>query len=102
MELNDDDPFEHILIEMVSLNRRKRADYAGDEDPWQNFVDSAYLTNTTPQASCETLLATKAARLRVLTQEGRVANNESIRDTKIDRAVYSVIAVSLHDQYEED
>ena len=99
MELNASVPFEALLIEMAEMHRRKSADYTGDDDSLQNFIDSAYLTNLDPQQSCEVLLGTKAARLRVLTQPGREPKNESVRDTKIDRAVYAVLAVELHDRY---
>lgn len=96
--LDANDPFESKLIEMVKLNRMKRADYAGDEDPWQNFVDSAIQVNDTPGKSVETLIATKQARLRQLLFTGRAPKNEAVRDTVLDRAVYSVIALSIYDR----
>jgi|SRR6478752_106218 len=98
LELNEEDPFEAVLIEMVKLNRSKRADYAGADWWTQNFYDSAYQCNMTAGQSCEQLIATKQARLRVLTKPGAKPKNESIRDTRLDRAVYSVISVGLHDE----
>ena len=99
IELNPDDPFEAVLIDMVKMNRRKRKDYAGDGNPWQNFYDSAYQLGQTAGHSVETLIGTKQARLRVLLpnfwNDGPEPNNESIEDSLIDRAVYSTISVSI-------
>jgi hypothetical protein len=78
--------------------RAKRHDYAGDSDPWQNFYDSAQQVNGTAGQSVETLIATKQARLRQLLFTGRSPKNESVRDTILDRAVYSVIALSIFDR----
>lgn len=96
--LDPTDPFERILIEAVRLNRKKRHDYSAGEDPWQNFYDSAVQVNDTPGKSVETLIATKQARLRSLLFTGKEPANEAIRDTLIDRLVYSVIAISLFDR----
>jgi hypothetical protein len=92
------DPFERVLIEMVTLNRLKRADYAGDDKWTANFYDSAYQTNTTAGHACELLLSTKASRLRTLLKPGREPKNEPVRDTLRDRAVYSAIAVGIWDE----
>lgn len=98
LTLDPKDPFESVVIEMVKLNRLKRNDYAGDDDPWQNFYDSAEQVNDTAGKSVETLIATKQARLKQLLWTGRKAKNESVRDTILDRAVYSVIALSIFDR----
>lgn len=96
--ISDEDPFEKVLMEMVTLNRKKRADYAGDEWWTQNFYDTAYQNNDTAGRACEFLISTKQSRLRVLSQPGRSPKNESIRDTILDRAVYSSIALGLYDE----
>lgn len=94
--LDPDDPFDSILIDMVRINRAKRNDYAGQDWWTQNFIDSAYMTNTTPGHSCEILIGTKQSRLRTLLKPAVKAKNESIEDTIMDRAVYSVIAVGIY------
>lgn len=101
--LNLDDPFEAVVWDMVQMNRRKRADYAGDGNPFQNFIDSAYQVNSVPGMSCEQLIATKQARLRNLINcnlinSGRVPQNESVEDTMLDRAVYATIALAMYRQ----
>lgn len=101
-------PFEAILIRMTQVHRQKKHDYAGDSHPNQNFYDSAYQIGLTGGHSVEQLIATKQARLRVLlpmlwNESGRPLN-EGIADTLLDRAVYSVIALTLFDEggYERD
>lgn len=101
--LDPNNPFEAVLIEMVKTHRAKAKDYAGDGHPNQNFYDSGYQLNLTAGHSCETLIATKQARLRVLlpslwSNSDSEPSNESIRDTFLDRAVYSVIALTILDE----
>lgn len=100
--LDPSNDFESVLIKMVQTSRRKRADYAGDgadDNPWQNFYDSAYQLGETAGLSVEQLIATKQARLRVLLRKywdnGSGAQNEPIDDTLLDRAVYAVIALCV-------
>lgn len=96
IELNPEDPFNAVIIDMVRKNREKRADYAGNDWWTQNFYDSAYQNNSTAGESCENLIATKQSRLRVLMKPGRKPHNEPVEDTLLDRAVYSVISVGLY------
>jgi hypothetical protein len=96
--LDLDDPFDKVVMEMLRLNRAKRSDYAGDDHPYQNFIDSADQTNDCAGKSVETLIATKQSRLRHLLFTDRDVINEPCRDTLIDRAVYAVIAVGLYDE----
>lgn len=98
MRLNPEDPLEAVLIEMAELSRRKAADYAEQGDRFSNFRRSADQVRQPSIVSCEVLIATKQARLRELLHSGKAALNESVRDTLIDRAVYSVIAVALFDE----
>jgi hypothetical protein len=94
--LNLDDPFERVVYDMVKMKRRKRADYAGDGNPFQNFIDSSYQINATPGVSCEVLIGTKQSRLRNLLGTDRDVQNESVEDTILDRAVYSTLALAMY------
>lgn len=96
ISLDPADPFDSVIIEMIRTNRKKRADYAG-EDWWtQNFYDTAYQTGTTAGIACENHISTKQSRLRTLFKSlKRAPKNETIEDTLMDRAVYSVISVGL-------
>lgn len=98
--LDPEEPFDAVLIQMLQTHRAKRADYAGGDHPNQNFYDTAYQLSQTGGHSVETLIATKQARLRVLLpQVWKNSNtkpaNEGIEDTLLDRAVYSVIALTI-------
>lgn len=101
VSLNPDDPFERVIIDMVETNRRKRADYAVDGSPWSNFDDVANslgITGFAPVDSANFNIEQKSARLRSLRKNGRMDDpaNESVADTYLDRAVYSVIALAMH------
>lgn len=102
VELNSNNAFESTLIKMVEMHRKKALDYAGQDHPNQNFYDTAYQLTLTGGHSVEALISTKQARLRVLLPghwgSGLHAANEGIEDTLLDRAVYSVIALTLWDE----
>jgi hypothetical protein len=95
-ELFGQDPIEVILDEIRKLNRRKRSDYAEDSDIFSNFRRSADQIKMGPMASVEILIATKQARLRELIWSSKVPENESLEDTLLDRAVYSIIALAIY------
>lgn len=94
MTLDPADPFERAVIDIVETNRRKRADYTRGK--WdENFVRVADQTGLTREQVVECHIGTKQARLFALTHNDRPPANESIRDTKLDRAVYSIIALAM-------
>jgi hypothetical protein len=97
--LDPEDPFERVLIEMVELSRKKSHDYAADNDRFSNFRESADHLGLRAVDSADLLIATKQARLKQLRQKGDPAN-ESLRDTYLDRACYSVITLALLDEEE--
>lgn len=92
-----DTTFKNLLEEIEALHDRKSQDYANSEDPYINFKLSADQVGISPGQSVEVLIATKQARLRELLGKGKNPQNESIRDTFIDRIVYSIIAIILFD-----
>lgn len=92
--LDDNDPIEKVLIDIVLTNRKKRADYAQDGSIFSNFEQAAFAAGTTVAQGIEYMIATKQARLVALRSNGREPQNESVYDTMLDRAVYSVIALA--------
>ncbi len=99
--LDPDDPFEAVLIEMVQVNRKKRASYtSAGSSPWENFDRAEDQVQIPDGAGIEYMIATKQARLRALASRGGKTEYESVVDTKLDRAVYSIIAYA-HDRYPE-
>lgn len=98
--LNKDDPFESVLVDIIRMNRRKRADYAADADIFSNFRDTASMLGLSGFGEQESALFNilqKIARLKSLRANGRMdnPNNESAVDTVLDLAVYSVIYLAL-------
>lgn len=101
--LNENDPFESVLINIVETNRRKRADYAEDGSPFSNFVTTAELLGVPGFDALEASLfnvCQKLARLKALRINGRMDNpaNESVSDTYLDLAVYAIITYAIHTQ----
>lgn len=98
MELNPDDPFEAALIPIVETNRRKRADYALDGDPFSNFDATAKFLGVPRWMSAHFNVVQKMARIQSLWANGRIndTRNEGVEDTILDAAVYGVIAWSIY------
>lgn len=100
--LDQNDPFEAALVAIVEVNRRKRADYALDGDPFTNFDATARFLSIPRWMSAHFNVVQKMARIQALWANGRMADtkNESVGDTVLDAAVYGIIAyaIYLHDQ----
>lgn len=98
--LDPNDPFDSALIPIVLTNRRKRADYAKDGDPFSNFRDTSSLFGLEGFGPVEAALFNlfqKVTRLRSLRMNGRMkeTQNEAVIDTYLDLAVYAVIVYAL-------
>lgn len=91
--------FDAALEHMRDIHNRKLADYASSADPYANFRYVATVTGLTVTQVLQVLIATKMARLKELTDGKKVPNFESVRDTKLDLAVYSTILFSMEDEF---
>lgn len=90
---------ERALIDMVEVSRRKRADYATDDDEFSNFRGTAEFAGfETPALSALFNVAQKMERIRALRANGRMAepSNEAVEDTFLDLAVYGVLAFAMY------
>lgn len=96
--LNREDPFERVLVDIVTTNRKKRADYAVDGSPWSNFEFTAGVLNMPTVDAAVHNVAQKLARLTSLRANGRMEDtaNEAVTDTYLDMAVYATIAYAIH------
>ena len=75
---------------MLDTIVRKGQDYA-NADVLSNFKTSSAIIGTTPELCCLNMIAIKVARLGVLLRSQNSPNNESIRDSVLDLANYSIL-----------
>lgn len=85
------------LVAIENTFVSKNADYAAEAVSWDsNFRDVAsQMAWHDPNEAVETLIAVKQARLKSLRLNKTKPNNESLLDTKLDRAVYAVISLAM-------
>lgn len=87
--------FEKTTKKMSDIMLRKGNDYA-NEDRLSNFKLAGAIVGTGAEINCLNLIATKVARLGVLlNQQNKKPNNESIDDTLVDLANYSILLSML-------
>jgi hypothetical protein len=104
--LDPADPFDAALIPLVEMNRRKRKDYAADDDPFSNFRATSGMLGIPGFGPAEAALfnvTQKIARLQALRVNGRMAEtaNEPVIDSFLDLAVYAIIAYAIVLQQEQ-
>lgn len=101
--LDPNDDFESVLIDMVKMNRKKRADYASEDDVIQNFRRNADMAwgEFNIFMDCYTMVTRKILRVQNLMQKGMKPKNESLEDTLIDLAVYSVLLILCYEDYQK-
>ena len=68
---------------------KKGNDYA-DQDRLSNFKRAGEICGMSAEQQCLSLIATKVARLGILLN-GKVPNNEAIRDSVLDLTTYSIL-----------
>lgn len=94
--LDSEDEFDALLIPLVMLQRKKRADYANDQDIYANFRANAAaldLPGYTALQDCLSMVTRKVGR--IVNLRGKEPNNESVVDSYMDLAVYSILAYGL-------
>jgi len=86
--------FAAITEQMKSIMFAKGNDYAND-DRLSNFKLAGNISGLSPELNCLSLIATKVARLGVLLNNDKTPNNESITDSLLDLANYTVLLTML-------
>ena len=86
--------FRELVADMASLHDRKNNNYAEDSDPLSNLKQCAEL-NIPPLMGVMVRLQDKDSRLVQLMKGKRDLVGESIEDTLMDKAVYSLLAIIL-------
>jgi len=82
--------FLEITEEMKSIMFARGNDYA-NEDRLSNFKLAGQISGLTPELNCLSLISTKVARLGVLLNNNKTPNNESIHDSLLDLANYTIL-----------
>ena len=83
--------FDALLQRMADIHDKKNEDYAQDGNPYSNFEEAAAAAGVTVDQVFAVLMGIKQARLKELMRSGKVPNNESTQDTKLDLAVYAAL-----------
>jgi len=89
--------FMGLLEEMAELHNSKSADYGSDTDPLANIRQGAEFVGIEPWRGCMVRIADKVQRLRTYCKTGRLVH-EGVRDTLMDLAAYSLLAIILHEE----
>lgn len=87
--------FHALLEEIASLHDSKNHDYAND-DPLSNLRRCQAL-GISPLTGVLVRLTDKQSRIEELTR-GKTPKHESLRDSLLDQAVYSLLAILLLDE----
>ena len=92
--------FLELLDEMQQLHASKSRDYGSEEDPLANIRHGAELVDIEPWRGCMVRIADKVQRLRTYCRTGRLVH-EGVRDTLMDLAAYSLLAIVLHEETQD-
>lgn len=82
--------FEVITAQMKKILLKKGNDYA-NIDRLSNFKLAGGICGLKAEQNCLSLIATKVTRLGVLLNSDKAPNNESIQDSVLDLANYSIL-----------
>jgi len=90
--------FYKLLEQMANLHSRKSHDYSGTKDPLKNLRACVRL-NLTPFLGVLVRLQDKWSRLEEFIKSGQLmVKNESVIDTLMDNAIYSLLAIILYQE----
>ena len=93
--------FYKLLEQMADLHSRKNHDYAGTKDPLKNLRACERL-NLEPFLGVLVRLQDKWSRLEEFVNSKQLmVKNESVIDTLMDNAVYSLLAIILYQEQQE-
>lgn len=93
--------FYELLEVMAETHSRKNHDYAEQSDPLSNFKEVAAVTGVSPFTVIQMFLATKQARVKQLTTKENMVVGESIKDSLLDMAVYSLLGILVLEEEEK-
>ena len=88
--------FHQLVDEIKHMHDLKNQDYATDEDPLANLKDCVRL-GLHPAMGTVTRMQDKVRRIESFFKRGELVN-ESVRDSLVDLAIYSLLAVIILDE----
>lgn len=83
--------FDKFTSKMKDVLLSKSNDYSIEEDVLSNFKYAGNICGLKPDQNCLSLIATKVARLGVLLKSEKEPSNESIKDSVLDLANYTIL-----------
>lgn len=89
--------FLELLEELRTLHLSKSQDYGSESDPLANIRHGADLVNIEPWRGCMVRIGDKIQRLRTYCRTGHLVH-EGVRDSFLDLAAYSLLAIVLLDE----
>jgi len=89
--------FIELLDEIKQMHISKSADYGSEVDPLANIRQGADFVDISAWKAALVRIADKVQRLRTYCRTGRLVH-EGVRDTLLDLASYSLLAIVLHDE----
>jgi hypothetical protein len=93
--------FYKLLEALADLHSRKNHDYAGASDPLKNLRACERL-DLEPFMGVMVRLQDKWSRLEEFVKSGELmVKDESVKDTLMDNAVYSILAIILYEEQRE-
>ena len=90
-------PFLELLEEVRQLHLSKSQDYGSESDPLANIRQGAEFVGIEAWRGCMVRVADKVQRLKTYCKTGRLVH-EGVRDTLLDLAAYSLLAIVLFDE----
>ena len=93
--------FLDLLDEMRRLHESKSQDYGSETDPLANIRQGAEFVGIEPWRGCMVRIADKVQRLKTFCRTGRLVH-EGVRDTLLDLSAYSLLAIVLFDEGNDD
>lgn len=92
--------FYELLLQIAELHARKNHDYAKDKDPLSN-LKMCESFGITPFQGILVRLSDKWSRITQLSKKQAMVKDESILDTLMDMAVYSLLAIIVKEEEQD-
>lgn len=91
MKINEQEKHFNAMVEQMRQTMFRKGNDYSNEDRLSNFKLAGNISGLNAELNCLSLISTKVARLGVLLNSAKEPNNESIQDTILDLANYSVL-----------